>query len=90
VINLRPREAVRIRAEGLVIGGYGDNSVAAAMPLIIERKRFFIGLMTLAVNEKFHYPQYFVMIPTGPHRNTALSEGFCEIAGRPSPKPETA
>jgi branched-chain amino acid transport system substrate-binding protein len=73
----------------LVIGGYGDNSVAPAMPLIIERKRFFIGLMALAVNAKFHYPQYFVMIPTGPYPNTALSEGFFEIAGLQSPKPET-
>jgi branched-chain amino acid transport system substrate-binding protein len=73
----------------LVIGGYGDNSVAPAMPLIIERKRFFIGLMALAVNAKFHYPQYFVMIPTGPQPNAALSEGFFEIAGRQSPKPQT-
>src|SRR3979409_975708 len=37
----------------LVVGGYGDNSVAPAMPLIIERKRFFLGLMALAVNAKF-------------------------------------
>lgn len=73
----------------LVIGGYGDNSVAPAMPLIVERKRFFIGMMALAVNAKFHYPQYFVMIPTGPHPNTALSQGFFEIAGRQRPKPET-
>jgi len=73
----------------LVIGGYGDNSVAPAMPLIVERKRFFIGLMALAVNAKFHYPQYFVMIPTGPHPNAALSQGFFEIAGQQKPKPET-
>jgi branched-chain amino acid transport system substrate-binding protein len=74
----------------VVVGGYGDNSVAPAMPLIIERKRFFIGLMALAVNAKFHYPQYFVMIPTGPQPNAALSEGFFEIAGQQSPKPQTA
>jgi branched-chain amino acid transport system substrate-binding protein len=73
----------------LVIGGYGDNSVAPAMPLIVERKRFFIGLMALAVNAKFHYPQYFVMIPTGPRPNAALSQGFFEIAGQQKPKPET-
>jgi len=73
----------------IVIGGYGDNSVAPAMPLIMERRRFFLGLMALAVNAKFHYPQYFVMIPTGPHPHLALSEGFFEIAGRQSPRPET-
>ena len=49
----------------VVVGGYGDNSVAPAMPLIMERKRFFLGLMALAVNAKSNYPQYFVMIPTG-------------------------
>jgi branched-chain amino acid transport system substrate-binding protein len=73
----------------VVVGGYGDNSVAPAMPLIMERKRFFVGLMALAVNAKFHYPQYFVMIPTGPHPNLALTEGFFQIAGQQNPKPET-
>ena len=73
----------------LVIGGYGDNSVAPAMPLIIERQRFFLGLMALAVNAKFNYPRYFVMIPTGPHPNMALTEGFFQVAARQDPKPET-
>jgi len=73
----------------IVIGGYGDNSVAPAMPLIMERRRFFLGLMALAVNATFHYPQYFVMIPTGPQPHLALSEGFFEIAGRQNPRPET-
>ena len=73
----------------VVVGGYGDNSVAPAMPLIMERKRFFLGLMALAVNAKFNYPRYFVMIPTGPHPNLALTEGFFQIAGQQNPKPET-
>jgi branched-chain amino acid transport system substrate-binding protein len=73
----------------LVVGGYGDNSVAPAMPLIMERKRFFLGLMALAVNARFNYPQYFVMIPTGPHPHVALTEGFFQVAGQQNPKPET-
>ena len=73
----------------VVVGGYGDNSVAPAMHLIMERKKFFLGLMALAVNAKFHYPQYFVMIPTGPHPHLALTEGFFQIAGQQTPKPET-
>jgi branched-chain amino acid transport system substrate-binding protein len=73
----------------LVIGGYGDNSVAPAMPLIMERKKFIIGLMALAVNARFQYPQYFVMIPTGPKPSTALTEGFFDVLARQSPKPET-
>jgi branched-chain amino acid transport system substrate-binding protein len=73
----------------VVVGGYEDNSVAPAMPLIMERKRFFLGLMALAVNAKFNYPQYFVMIPTGPRPHLALTEGFFQVAAQQSPKPQT-
>ena len=50
----------------LVLGGYGTNTLAPAMPLIIARQRFFVGLMGLGVNAVHKYPNYFVMIPTGP------------------------
>jgi branched-chain amino acid transport system substrate-binding protein len=73
----------------VVVGGYGDNSVAPAMPVIMERKRFFVGLMALAVNATFNYPQYFVMIPTGPHPHLALTEGFFQVASQQRPQPET-
>ncbi len=71
----------------LVIGGYGDNSVSPAMPLIIERKRYLIALMALAVNATLAYENYFVMIPTGPHPTDALTEGFFRLAAEQSPKP---
>ena len=73
----------------LLIGGYGDNSVSPAMPLIIERKRYLVALMALAVNASLRYPNYFVMIPTGPRPNEALTEGFFSLAANQSPKPET-
>ena len=73
----------------LVIGGYSDNSVAPAMPLIIERRRFFVALMALAVNGPLRYPNYFVMIPTGPNPTEALTEGFFDLAARQSPKPKS-
>jgi branched-chain amino acid transport system substrate-binding protein len=73
----------------LVIGGYGDNSVAPAMPLITERGRFFVSLMALAVQARFTYDRYFVMIPTGPHPGTALTEGFFDVLATQTPKPET-
>jgi branched-chain amino acid transport system substrate-binding protein len=73
----------------LVIGGYGDNSVAPAMPLIIERKRYLVALMALAVNASFNYENYFVMIPTGPRPTEALTEGFFALAAKQSPKPAT-
>ncbi|THD83267.1 MAG: branched-chain amino acid ABC transporter substrate-binding protein [Phenylobacterium sp.] len=71
----------------LVMGGYGDNSVAPAMPLIMERERYLIALMALAVNATLAYPNYFVMIPTGPNPNAALTEGFFDLAARQTPKP---
>jgi branched-chain amino acid transport system substrate-binding protein len=73
----------------LVIGGYGDNSVAPAMPLVVERNRYFVALMALAVNASLNYPNYFVMIPTGPHPSEALTEGFFGAAAGQTPKPET-
>jgi branched-chain amino acid transport system substrate-binding protein len=73
----------------LLIGGYGDNSVAPAMPLVIERKRYLVALMALAVNATLNYPNYFVMIPTGPHPPAALTEGFFELAALQTPKPQT-
>src|SRR5580704_18080129 len=72
----------------LFIGGYGDNSIKPAMPWIMENKRFFIGLMGLAVNQEFNYENYFAMIPTGPNPGIGLTEGFFSVAAKQHPKPE--
>jgi branched-chain amino acid transport system substrate-binding protein len=73
----------------LVIGGYGDNSVAPAMSVVIERNRYFVTLMALASNTSHSYANFFVMIPTGPHPSEGLTEGFFELAATQLPKPET-
>jgi len=73
----------------LVIGGYGTNTVLPAMPLIMARQRFFVGLMGLGVNNALAYPNYFAMIPTGPDPNAALTEGFFALAAEQSPRPAT-
>jgi branched-chain amino acid transport system substrate-binding protein len=73
----------------LVIGGYGTNTLLPAMPLIMERQRFFVGLMGLGVNNALAYPNYFAMIPTGPDPNAALTEGFFELAAAQTPRPLT-
>ncbi|MGW3728799.1 amino acid ABC transporter substrate-binding protein [Streptomyces sp. NPDC000851] len=73
----------------LVIGGYGTNTLLPAMPLIVERERFFVGLMGLGVNNALLYPNYFAMIPTGPDPNAALTEGFFALAAEQTPRPET-
>lgn len=73
----------------LVIGGYGTNTIAASMLVVMERKRFLIGLMGLGVNLNIKYSNYFAMIPTGPKPNAALTEGFFALAALQNPKPVT-
>lgn len=73
----------------LLIGGYGTNTIAASMPIVMERERFLVGLMGLGVNLNLKYPNYFAMIPTGPEPNSELTDGFFAIAASQSPKPET-
>ncbi|WP_192348577.1 amino acid ABC transporter substrate-binding protein [Algoriphagus sp. Y33] len=73
----------------LVIGGYGTNTIAASMPIIMERKRFLVGLMGLGVNLNLKYANYFAMIPTGPKPNSTLTEGFFALAASQRPKPLT-
>jgi branched-chain amino acid transport system substrate-binding protein len=73
----------------LVIGGYGTNTILPAMPLMMERQRFFVGLMGLGVNNTLAYPNYFAMIPTGPDPNSALTEGFFALAASQKPRPST-
>jgi len=73
----------------LVVGGYGTNSLLPAMRLIMERQRFFVGLMGLGVNNLLAYPNYFAMIPTGPDPNAALTERFFALAAEQRPQPAT-
>ncbi|WP_406325425.1 amino acid ABC transporter substrate-binding protein [Streptomyces niveus] len=73
----------------LVIGGYGTSTLLPAMPLMVERERFFVGLMGLGVNNALIYPNYFAMIPTGPDPNAELTEGFFALAAGQNPRPTT-
>ncbi|MFJ5299052.1 amino acid ABC transporter substrate-binding protein [Pseudomonas sp. NPDC088368] len=71
----------------LLLGGYGTNTLLAAMPFIMEQQRFFVGLMGLGVNDTLAYPNYFAVIPTGPDPGAALTEGFFELAAAQTPRP---
>jgi branched-chain amino acid transport system substrate-binding protein len=73
----------------LVIGAYGTALTAPAMPIIIQRKKTFIGLLALALNSEFNYPNYFAMIPSGPDTKAAFTKGFFHAVVRQSPKPQT-
>ncbi|HJZ36669.1 MAG TPA: amino acid ABC transporter substrate-binding protein [Solirubrobacterales bacterium] len=73
----------------LLLGGYGNNSISPAMPLVMENGRFLVGLMGLGVNIEFGYDRLFAMIPTGTDPNSALTEGFFETAAQQTPRPAT-
>ena len=73
----------------LLIGPYATAQIAPAMPIVIQRNKVFIGLLGLAVNSEFNYPNYFVMIPSGPDPKPSFTKGFFDIALAQTPKPQT-
>jgi branched-chain amino acid transport system substrate-binding protein len=73
----------------LIIGGYGTNMLAPAMPVVIQKKKMLIGLFGLAVNSEFNYPNYFAMIPSGPLPKPSFTKGFFAVALAQDPKPRT-
>jgi len=73
----------------LVVGPYATAMIAPAMPVVISKKKMFIGLFGLAVNSKFKYPRYFAMIPSGPDTKPSFTAGFFEVAAAQNPKPKT-
>ena len=73
----------------LIIGPYATAMIAPAMPIVIQRKKTFIGLLGLAVNSEFNYPNYFAMIPSGPDAKPAFTKGFFDVAMAQNPRPQT-
>ena len=49
----------------LVVGPYGTNMNAPAMPVVMQKGKVFISLFALDVNSEFHYPKYFSFLPSG-------------------------
>jgi branched-chain amino acid transport system substrate-binding protein len=73
----------------LIVGPYATAQIAPAMPIVIQRKKTFVALLGLAVNSEFNYPNYFVMIPSGPDAKPAFTKGFFDVAMAQDPKPQT-
>jgi branched-chain amino acid transport system substrate-binding protein len=74
----------------IVVGDYGTNLLAPAMPIVIQHKMTFFGLFGLDVNREFHYDRYFSMVPTGgPDPSASFSTGFFDVAMAQNPKPKT-
>jgi branched-chain amino acid transport system substrate-binding protein len=73
----------------LLIGPYATNMVVPAIPVLMQFKKTSIGILANAANRKFHYDQYFSMLPTGPEPEKAFSRGFFELAAEGKPRPKT-
>jgi branched-chain amino acid transport system substrate-binding protein len=73
----------------LLMGAYATAQLAPAMPIVIGRKKLLIGLLGLAVNDEFNYPNYFAMIPSGPIPKPAFTKDFLALAMAQNPKPQT-
>ena len=68
----------------LLIGPYATNMVAPAIPVLMQYKKTTIGILANAANSKFHYDQYFSMLPTGPEPQKSFAYGFFELAAAAS------
>ena len=73
----------------IVMGPYGTNLNAPALPVVMQKNKLFVGFFALDVNSEFHYPRYFSMLPTGPKPREAFTEGFFDAAAAQNPKPKT-
>src|SRR5947209_13122436 len=73
----------------LVISGYGTNLIAPLMPIAMERTLTVMGMVVLANNEKYQYPNYFQIQPAGQAPQTSTAIGFFELAAKQTPRPQT-
>ena len=73
----------------VVMGPYGTNLNAPAMPIVMQKGKVFVGFFALDINSEFHYPKYFSMLGTGPKPREAFTEGFFQVAAAQNPKPQT-
>jgi len=73
----------------LVISGYASTQIAAALPVVMQKRRLFVSLFGTGINDEFNYNKYFSMIPNGPTPKPAFTRGFFKVAEAQNPKPQT-
>jgi branched-chain amino acid transport system substrate-binding protein len=80
---------IEIDKVDLLIGPYATNMVAPAIPILMQFRKMTIGIMANAANSKFHYNQYFSILPSGPDPQKAFGYGFFALAAAAKPRPKT-
>ena len=73
----------------LLVGPYGTNFVAPAMPTIMQNNKMTMSFTAIGINDHYNYPKYFSMVPVGPDGIDAFSKGFFTIAMEQNPKPQS-
>ena len=58
------------------VSAYASTQIAAAMPIMIQKKRLFISLFGTGINDEFNYDKYFSMLPTGPTPKPTYTRGL--------------
>jgi branched-chain amino acid transport system substrate-binding protein len=80
---------IQVDKVDLLIGPYATNMVAPAIPVLMQFHKTTIGILANAANSKFHYDQYFSMLPTGPEPQKSFAYGFFQLAAAQNPRPKT-
>ena len=73
----------------LLLGPYGTNFVAPALPAIMQHNKMTISFTAIGINRHFNYDKYFSMVSVGPDGVNAFSKGFFELAAAQNPRPRT-
>jgi branched-chain amino acid transport system substrate-binding protein len=73
----------------LLLGPYGTNQIAAAIPVLAARNLTTIGILGIAANGEARYKNYFSMIPFGEDPIREFSRGFFALATAQNPKPRS-
>ena len=72
----------------LIIGGYATNMLAPAMPLVMQRKRLFIGLLGLGRELRVQLSQLLRDDPVGTRSEALLHQGL--LRRRDGAEPQAA
>jgi len=73
----------------IILGSYGTNMQVPPLPMIMQRKLYYICLFGLDPNARFNYSGYFQMQPNGPNPAVDNTGTFLEAAMLANPKPKT-
>ena len=57
---------IQVDKVDLLLGPYGTNFVAPAMPTIIQNNKMTISFTAIGINDQFRYPKYFSMVSETP------------------------